>query len=410
MTEERGKKNLSIYEQTRLGLARLGLGAATDLSRGLERAMEASAQTLEVARAGVWFWANHGTELHCATLYDARAQKHEAGAILEMLPLPAYAKALFERRVIVASDARSAPETSELRDHYLDPNGITSMLDAPIFRGGAVVGVVCLEHVGPARVWQDRERDFAASLADLVAVLLEQATRLEAEASVAALRERAAKAERVEALSRLGAGLAHDFNNVVSSMLLRAELIRSRHVNDAELLRDIDAIIEDGRFGARLVRELLLFAKRERPRSVDLDLAEAVETALPRLATAAQTAKVTLVPPVQRPLMVHVDPTHIEQVLVNLVANASEAGGQNVAISVAEQDNRVVLRVKDDGAGMDVDTLEHAFEPFFTTKGTGSGIGLSAVKSIVEQSGGDVRAESTESRGSTFIVRLPLVR
>lgn len=402
--------NLSVYEQTRLGLARLGLGAASDLSRGLERAVEASAHTLEVTRGGVWFWANHGTELHCATLFDARTGKHESGATLKMLEFPGYARALFERRVIVASDARTAEETVELRDAYLIPNGITSMLDAPIYRGGAVVGVVCLEHTGPARTWRDRERDFAASLADLIAVLLEQATRLDAETSLAELRERATKVERMEALGRLGAGLAHDFNNVVSSMLLRAEVIRRRHEGDEELVRDIDAIIADGRFGARLVRELLVFAKRERPMPVLLDLVETVESALPMLSSTAAAAEVTLEPLARRPLMVHVDPTHIEQVLVNLVTNARDAGGHRITIGLTAEDAHVVVRVADDGEGMDEKTLEHVFEPFYTTKGTGSGIGLSAVRSIVEQSGGDVSARSTVGGGSTFVVRLPVAK
>lgn len=399
--------NLSIYELTRLGLARLGLGAASELSRGFERAMVASTQTLDVARGSVWFWVNSGTELHCATLFDSRTGKHETGAVLSMLEYPSYARALFERRVIAANDARTAPETHEMGEDYLVPNGIVSMLDAPIYRAGAVVGVVCFEHVGAPREWLSRERDFAASLADLVAVLLEQATRLDAEASLAALRERAARSERLEALGRLGAGLAHDFNHVVSSMLLRAELIRSRHRDDEELVRDIDAIIADGHFGAKLIRELFLFAKREHAVPVELDLAAAVEGALPMLTGLARSTRVVVEGPPQRPLTIHADPTHVEQVLVNLVTNARDAGGAEVKIRLSQEGGDAVLQVTDDGAGMDEATLQHVFEPFYTTKGTGSGIGLSAVQSIIEQSGGSVSAESVAGAGTTFTVRLP---
>src|SRR6185436_15187741 len=93
------------------------------------------------------------------------------------------------RRVIVANDARQAPETRELTESYLRPLGITSMLDAPVFRDGEVVGVVCFEHVGSPRAWSDAESTFASSVADMLGMLLEQTARRAAEAE---LRDRVA--------------------------------------------------------------------------------------------------------------------------------------------------------------------------------------------------------------------------
>lgn len=402
-----GQTNVSAFELTRLGLARIGLEAAKDLTRGFQRAMAASAATLEVARAGIWFWSRDGHKLHSATTFDSRSQQYESGEVLDMRQYPTYARSLLERRVIVASDARSAVETCELRDTYLDPRGITSMLDAPLYRGGEVVGVVCLEHVGPARRWLDRERDFAASVADIIAVMLEQSTRLEAEAALAKQRERTTKTERVDALARLGAGLAHDFNNILSSILLRAETLRARYADDPTLQSELSALIADGKFGARLIRQLFLFAKREKTTPIHMDLVKTVEESLPVLKSLARSAEVTLDLAVKSPVAIYADRTHVEQVLMNLVTNARDAEARHITIRLEADTEDAILRVVDDGTGMDADTQSNVFEPFYTTKGHGSGIGLSTVQSIVQQCGGHVSATSVLGEGSTFSVRLP---
>jgi signal transduction histidine kinase len=275
------------------------------------------------------------------------------------------------------------------------------------------VGVVRYEHVGSSRDWTSRDRHLAGSVADLVAVLLEQATRLDVEAALSAQRERLVKAEKMEALSRMSAGVAHDFNNVLTAIMLRIDGLRLDRPNDAALVQALGEVMEAGERGARLVQQLLTFAKAKVPAPRPVDVARTLREMEPMLATLVQ-GKATL--HVERPtaaVLVSVDPSQLEQVILNLVVNASDASGSKaseVRVGLTLEADAACLTVTDQGAGMDAATREQVFEPFFTTKEHGSGLGLSTVYSIVQQAGGSVTVESSEGHGSTFSVRLPRIQ
>jgi two-component system cell cycle sensor histidine kinase/response regulator CckA len=401
--------NSSIFEATRLGLARLALDQATELTRAFECATLATSYALHVERVGVWFFSPDGSELHCASMYEATTQKHSSGAVLLAQRFPRYVKALESRRVVVAHDARNAPETCELTTEYLDVHGITSLLDSPIFRHGEIVGVVCHEHVGPMREWTARERDFAGSVADMLAVLLEQATRLDVEAALVAQRERLARAEKMDALGRFGAGLAHDFNNVLTSMMLRIDTLQDAYPHDPALLREVELLKEEAARGSRLVKQLLTFARADIPQARPVDLTQVLQDSIPMLETLLRGSWTLCSRVPREALVVHADRSQLEQVILNLVINARDAmpAGGNVEAELSADDDTVTLKVSDHGAGIDDRTLKHIFEPFFTTKTHGSGLGLSTVHSIVQQSGGTIDVASIPSGGTAFTVRLP---
>lgn len=403
----------SLFDATRLGLSRIALSHADELARALEHACRTSARALGVERTGVWFISSDGSQLVCATLYELSRDQLSSGVRLELAQLPGYLEALEERRVLsVPEPGRSNPDPA-LASGYLDPHGITATLDAPVFRLGQVVGVVRHEHTGAPREWSSRDRHFAAALADLVAVLLEQATRLDAEAALAEQRERLVKAERMEALSRMSAGVAHDFNNVLTAMILKIESLRLDRRDDVELDQALREVIESGQRGARLVQQLLTFAKAKAPAPRPVDLSRTVRE-LENMLTTLVRDKATL--KVSRPdsaVLVNVDPTQVEQVILNLVVNARDASAgrdAEVTLTLALESEHALLAVSDQGAGMDAATRDQVFEPFFTTKEHGSGLGLSTVYSIVQQAGGTITVESSEGRGSTFSVRLPRIQ
>jgi diguanylate cyclase (GGDEF)-like protein/PAS domain S-box-containing protein len=147
----------------------------SDLERSLRRLTEASATTLDVARVGVWFFDETHSEIVCHCLATRPGGGFEKGLRLTASEYPRYFAALEESRVVAAEDARRDPRTSEFASVYLEPLGIGSMLDAPIRLHGRLIGVVCHEHVGGARNWPLEEREFASSIADLVALAQEAA-------------------------------------------------------------------------------------------------------------------------------------------------------------------------------------------------------------------------------------------
>ena len=331
------------------------------------------------------------------------------GTTLSIVAMPRYAEALMSRRVVMAHDARTAPETSELTAGYLIPNRITSMLDAPIYRFGEVVGVVCHEHVGEPRTWTVRERDFASSVADIVAVLLEQATRMDGEEALRVQRLRAEKLERAASLVRFAAGIAHDFNNVLSALMMQLELLRERVGQD--LRSDVDELSGFAETGRNIVAQLLAYCKEApfEPRAVNLAKLLADKRKLLE-AIAGNRHRVVLTVSAER-MIAHVDPTQIDQLILNLVTNAREAmpDGGEIGVSLDAMPDWVVLSVRDRGVGIDESVRERIFEPFFTTKGAGTGLGLSIVHSIVQQHGGELEVQSIRDGGTMFVVRLPSI-
>jgi len=402
-----------LFEATRLGLSRIALSHADELARALERTCRASAQALSVERTGVWFISADALELRCATLFELGADRFSSGAVLPLALLPGYLNALEQKRVTQAPGTAEATQSAELRSSYLEPFDIRATLEAPVFRLGEVVGVVRLEHTGSAREWSSRDRHFAGSVADLIAVLLEQATRLDVEAALAAQRERLVRAEKMEALSRMSAGVAHDFNNVLTAMMLRVEALRLERAGDLGIDQALREVVEAGERGARLVQQLLTFAKARVPTPRPVDLSRTLREMEPMLTTLTQGKAELRIERTPTPALVSVDPSQVEQVILNLVVNARDAtspGGGQVHVKLSVEPETVLLMVVDQGAGMDAVTREQVFEPFFTTKLHGSGLGLSTVYSIVQQAGGSVTVESAEGRGSTFSVRLPRIQ
>ncbi len=215
-----------------------------------------------------------------------------------------------------------------------------------------------------------------------------------------------AQAHRLEAVGRVAGGVAHDFNNLLTIIVANASLMADSSSNDASVA-EIRAAAQRG---AQLTRQLLAFSRQQKlePRAFDLAALVTEERAmLARLIPESIRIEVTRP---QGPVWAHADPGQISQVVLNLVVNARDAmaSGGTLHISVARADgDRVVLHVRDTGAGMDAHTLERAFEPFFTTKGSvGTGLGLATVHGIVTQSGGQIRVRSG-AEGTEFEVTLP---
>ena len=399
--------SLSVFEATRLNLARLTVQGQQELQRGFEQAAQASAHALQVARVGVWFLSRDAGSLVCACQWGPDGASSRA--ILPLSTLPRYLDALLSRRVVMAHDARSAPETRELTDSYLIPNQLTSLLDAPIYRLGEVIGVVCHEHVGPPRTWTIRERDFATSVAEIIEILLEQASRAEGERALLQQRERSERLEREALLARFAAGIAHDFNNILTAISLQIEFAQRRASDPlrsdlAEALQFIDA-------AQGLVAQLKAHCKEGPFSPRRLHLAHHLQKQQRLLEVAAGKEHAVSFEFGPERAILHADPTQLNQMVLNLVLNARDAMPQGglIRVQVDTSDDWVTLAVVDQGVGIDEETRTRIFEPFFSTKETGTGLGLSTVQEIARRHGGQIEVESSPGVGTRFLVRLPRV-
>ncbi|MGE3343753.1 MAG: response regulator [Vicinamibacterales bacterium] len=237
-----------------------------------------------------------------------------------------------------------------------------------------------------------------------------------------------AQAQRMEAVGRLAGGVAHDFNNLLTVILGSASLLAEdlgRDHDGGPLLHEITTA---ARSAAALTSQLLAFSRQGVIQPTTLAINDVVRHADPllrRLVGDNIAIAIALAPDLPA---IHADAAQLEQVLINLAANARDAmpDGGRILVSTGqhvvttEEANRtpglkvghyVVLSVTDSGTGMDAATQTRVFEPFFTTKelGKGTGLGLATVYGIVKQGDGWIGVESTPGMGTTFTVLLPAV-
>jgi two-component system, cell cycle sensor histidine kinase and response regulator CckA len=231
------------------------------------------------------------------------------------------------------------------------------------------------------------------------------------------------QAQKLEALARLAGGVAHDFNNLLAAILGYGEVLGERVVNDPEARSEVQQIVGAAGRARDLVNQLLAFSRKQGFDRRPLDLAAVVaelEPMLRRLLGDRVELETRLV---AEGAQVVADRGQVEQVLMNLVANAQDAlpDGGRVTVEVREAraeecagmeapGGGLALSVIDTGVGMDAATAECALDPFFTTKeaGPGAGLGLSTVYGIVRQSGGTVLIDSAPGEGTTVTVLMPL--
>ncbi|HKU61236.1 MAG TPA: PAS domain S-box protein [Gemmatimonadales bacterium] len=228
-----------------------------------------------------------------------------------------------------------------------------------------------------------------------------------------AAEERLREAHRLQAAGQLAGGIAHEANNQMSVVLGAVHFLLRRRDLPETAAADVELVRRAAERTATITQQLLAFSRRQLLRLENLDLNALVRAAEPLLRRSLAETQELVVRTGELPGLVRADHNQLEQVLLNLVLNARDAmpnGGQ-VTIETGGRGQDAELTVRDDGLGMDQQTLRRAFEPFFTTKevGQGTGLGLSVVHGIVAQMGGRIEAESQPGRGSTFTLRLPIV-
>ena len=219
---------------------------------------------------------------------------------------------------------------------------------------------------------------------------------------------KAAHQERLASIGQLAGGVAHDFNNLLFVILNFATAIEENYPETAE---EIGVIAQSARSAADLVKQLLAFSRREVVKPKVIDVAAAIR-GMDKLVSRAIGADVALdleVP--AEPQRVLIDPTQLEQIIMNLAVNARDAmqGRGRLAIRVRAEAKTVAIDVSDTGSGMPSDVVARIFEPYFTTKeiGKGTGLGLATVHGIIEHAGGKIAVASELGAGTTFHISLP---
>jgi len=205
---ERVSERLALHRQLLSKLAHSQALTGEDIEAGYAQVTELMTTLLRVERGSVWRFDAAGSALECVDLFEWTTRRHSSGSVITAEAVPAYFQALAQNRCIAADDAATHPATRDFTEAYLSPLGIGALLDAPIWVGGRMVGVVCHEHVGGPRRWQFEDELLAGTMADFVARVIEASDRLRAERTLGQYRDHVDELTRVEqALRRSGDNL-----------------------------------------------------------------------------------------------------------------------------------------------------------------------------------------------------------
>lgn len=241
------------------------------------------------------------------------------------------------------------------------------------------------------------------------------------------LEERLRQAAKLQAVGQLAAGVAHNYNNLLTVINGFAELALSGLRPGDPLRQDLMQIHEAGQRAAQLTRDLLAFSQRQVMEIADFDLNGVVESLLEMLTNILREGCTLNFEPAAEPLIIHADRSQVEQALVTLILNARDAMPQGGTVTIrtrrveigpdfssrylrAAPGEYALLEVADTGVGMPPEIQEHLFEPFFTTKPVdrATGMGLASVYGAMQQLGGGIQVESQPGQGSTFRLYFPL--
>lgn len=343
---------------------------------------------------------------------------------LQAVPLsqmPAWIAAHREGRPMYIPDVQAMPP-SRARE-ILQAQGVQSLIAVPILEAGRGIGFIGFDSVRQTYVYSENELNLLKIFAEL---LVNVQTRKRSEEDQLQLESQLMQSQKMDSIGRLAGGIAHDFNNMLTVILGRAEMALDQTAGFPHVQANLEEIRKVAENSISLTQQLLGFARKQTnaPRALDLNrtvghMVQLLKRLIGENIELDWRLAADLWP-------VRADPSQIEQVLTNLCVNARDAIGGIGHITIetcnmmfndgpppghAEIQCRefVRLSVRDDGCGMDPDTIGHLFEPFFTTKapGKGTGLGLAMVYGIVKQHSGFIEIDSTPSKGSTFHIFWP---
>jgi two-component system NtrC family sensor kinase len=228
-------------------------------------------------------------------------------------------------------------------------------------------------------------------------------------------RQHLLRSEKLASIGRLAAGIAHEINNPLTSVLTFSSLLL-RRTEKEEQKEKLDIIVKETTRCREIVRDLLNFARHGEPKKEKCSINQVIESALSLTKNQLKVSEMRIA--VQKELgelpLLQLDPNQMLEVIVNIIINAldamAEGGELGIKTGLTEDAKAVEIKISDTGYGISKENLEKVFDPFFTTKevGKGTGLGLAVTYGIIDGHNGTIDVESEVGKGTTFVIRLPL--
>ena len=319
-----------------------------------------------------------------------------------------------------ASDTPEIDVAPFAPDRFADPMARAPFLDRLITDGAVADYLLRLRRLDGSPLWVEvtaRAGPPTRGAFQIEALIRDISARRRLDEQSRDLYQQLIQAEKMAALGQTISGVAHELNNPLATILSWAERLSTKPLDDGVRL-GVDVILSEADRAARIVRNLLTFARKRRSTRAMIDLNQIVDQTLARRAYEQQLARITIdtalasgLPPVLA------DAHQLTQVLLNLLTNAeqamlsvSDSGHLVVRTWLDVERDAVALEVTDSGPGIPAEIQSKIFDPFFTTKevGHGTGLGLAVAYAIVQEHSGRIRVSSAPGSGASFVVELPV--
>lgn len=253
---------------------------------------------------------------------------------------------------------------------------------------------------------------FWGAISEQCALALDKARFIEAQ--VSRYNHLVAQTEKLTALGRMAAGIAHEINNPMGGILVYSTMLMDQVEEEGPLREGLEVIVQETLRCKRIIQELLDFSRERAPLKKTADINAVLEKAIRILENEFHLRHIQLASRMSSDLpQILLDANQIEQVFINILINALEAtqekGTITVSTTVHPDGQRVTIEITDTGSGISPEHLDRIFEPFFSTKEKGTGLGLSVSFGIIQNHQGEIKVSSLSGKGTSFSIHLPVL-
>jgi len=314
-----------------------------------------------------------------------------------------------QNKVIIINDLL---ENSRIQYHKEAwEEGIRMVLDVPLTLRENIVGVIRI-YFTEKRDFSQEELNFVIAIAEQCACAIDKARLIEEKQ--AQYDHLAIQTEKMSALGRMAAGIAHEINNPLAGILLFSTNLIKKVPEKSPFKEGLDVIIHETIRCRTIIQDLLEFSRDKEPQKVSANINKIIEKSLNILENEFRLHHISVNKDLAEEIKdTLIDVNQMEQVFVNLLMNAVEAIQEEGTISihthVDEEHKYAIIEILDTGCGIPPKNMPNIFEPFFSTKTKGTGLGLAVSYGIVQNHNGDMKAFSKTGEGTRFVINIPLL-
>jgi signal transduction histidine kinase len=396
-------KNIAAYYQVFRDISR-AVHLSTSLKEIMYLAVEKSTKVINAKGAILRILNSKTSQLEVGASYGVEDQ------YLSKEPVPKediITDACHQNKVIIIDDILKNPRVQFSKRKW--DKGIRMMLDLPLTLGSTILGII--------RILFTEKREFCAEELDFLVAIAEQcATAIDKERLIEAQQSQydhlALQTEKLSALGRMAASIAHEINNPLAGILLYSTNLAKKVSKEGPLKQGLEVIINETIRCKTIIQELLEFSQDKEPKKTLRKINDIIEKALSILENEFRLQHITVKKDLSGNMQTMLlDENLMEQVFVNIILNAVESVKDKGVITISSNmvPNQLYgkIEIADNGCGIAQENLVKIFEPFFSTKTKGTGLGLAVSYGIVQNHQGTIKVTSKPGEGTRFIIEIP---